>query len=476
MGKMSSPGHGALFLAVALPAMLAAQDFPELAPDAPAGEGEVVPCDVAGPEASASCGTFRVWEDREARSGRTVDLAFVIIPAADSSARRRDVVVPLPGGPGQALTPMAPAADRFLGHLIGERDLLLVDVRGVGRSQSLDGPDFEIDLADRFGTVFPPEHIRMCRDALAERARLDLYTTNLSVDDLEELRAWLGYDAVNLFGVSYGTRVAQVYMRRHPESVRTVILNSVAPVSRLGYVEMARSLQRSLDLVVRDCEEDEACSAEHPNLSRRLDEALARLDRGPVEIEIEGETVGFTKGDFAYALRGMLYGNSAGVPEVIVRASEGDFSDVASYYLERAGWVGSQGGEAGYHFSALCPEDILPLTDEMVAEASEGTFMGDHLIAGYREVCRVWGAKPLPPTFWEPVESDLPVLIISGEFDPVTPPAFGEAVAEHLPNSVHVVVPGGGHGPGNDCTNRLEATLLETASVQGLNPACMAEP
>jgi len=452
---------------------VAAQEFPALAPDAPAGSGEVVTCEFERLESPARCGTYRVFEDREAMEGRTVDLAFVILEATGPDPVEGEVVIPLPGGPGQSFTDGAAFVARGAAHLLRSRDILLVDVRGVGRSQSLDCPAFDIPLADRFGTVFPPDHIRTCRETLAKRARLDLYTTNYSVDDLEELRQWLGYESVNLNGTSYGTRVAQVYMRRHPEAIRTVTLNSVAPVFMHGYVYMARSLQRSLDLVVEGCAATPACASEHPELRPHLDEVLARLDRAPAELEVAGVPVAFTKGDFSYALRGLLYGRADQVPGVIDRAYEGDFEEVAGYYLERAGWVGGEGGEAGYHFSALCPEDIAPLTDEEVERLSAGTFMGDHLIAGYRDVCRAWDVAELPASFWEPVESDLPVLIISGERDPVTPPEWGDAVAEHLPNSLHIVVPGGGHGPGNDCTDALEAEFLDRASVDGLDASCV---
>ena len=455
---------------------LAAQEFPVLPAGAPAGTGEVVPCGIERVDGSVRCGSYRVFEDREAREGRTVDIAFVILDATGPDPAELEVVVPLPGGPGQGFTGSAPGFSRGAANLRRTRDILLVDVRGVGRSQSLDCPAFDIPLAHRFGTVFPPEHIRMCRDALSERARLDLYTTNHSVDDLEELRQWLGYEAVNLNGTSYGTRVAQVYMRRHPDAIRTVTLNSVAPVFQHGYVYMARSLQRSLDLVVEGCVSTPDCAAAHPELRGRLDEVLARLERTPAELEVAGVPIAFTKGDFSYALRGLLYGRAGEVPTLIERAWEGDFQELAEYYLERAGWVGGEGGEAGYHFSALCPEDIAPLTDEEVARLSAGTFMGDHLIAGYRDVCRAWDVAELPASFWEPVRSDLPVLIISGERDPVTPPEWGDAVSEYLPNSLHVVVPGGGHGPRNDCTDRLEQEFLERASVEGLDASCLGSP
>lgn len=451
---------------------LSAQQFPNLPEHAPAGSGSVETCSVDGLPRAFRCGRYRVFENRDTQTGRTLDLAFVIIDAQEPQGTTGDVIIPLPGGPGQAFTGAArgfAARNAVLGRT---HDLLLVDVRGVGRSHTLDCPEFEIGIKERFGTMFPEEHIRMCRDSLARRAQLDLYTTAMSVDDLEEIRRWLGYGAVNLMGTSYGTRVAQVYMRRHPEAIRTVVLNSVVPVFQPTYVHMAESLQRSLDLVVADCKGAPACRSDHPDLRLRLDSVLARLSQRPAEVEVRGERIAFGRGDFSYALRGLLYGRSDEVPSVIQRAYDGDFASLAEYYLQRAGWVGGAGGEAGYHFSALCAEDILPLTDDDVARLSAGTFMGDHLIAGYRSVCNAWDVARLPDSFWEPVESDLPVLVISGEFDPVTPPVWGEAVAAHLSNSIHVVVPGGGHGAGNECTERLIRRLLETASTDGLDPSC----
>jgi len=455
------------------PGALAGQEFPVLADDAPAGSGEVRDCPIAGVEGTVRCGRFRVFEDREAAAGRTLDIAFVILGALDAESAPGEVIVSLPGGPGQSFTPAAAGVARFEKEFRTDRDILLVDVRGVGRSQALGCPDFEIPTADRFGTMFPPEHIRRCRAELEKRARLHLYTTNYSVDDLDELIRWLGYDAIDLTGGSYGTRVAQIYMRRHPESIRTVILNSVVPVFEHGYVYMARSLQRSLDLVVAGCGAEPSCAADNPDLRVRLDSVLARLDRGPVELEVDGARVGFTKGDFSYALRGLLYGRAEDVPPRIERAWEGDYQRLASYYLERTSWLAGADGEAGYHFSALCAEDIAPLTDDEVARLTAGTFMGDHLIAGYRQACGLWDVAELPASFWEPVRSDLPVLVISGERDPVTPPQWGEAVASYLPNSLHVIVPGGGHGPSNPCTGRLEMAFLDAATVEGLDTSCI---
>lgn len=463
-------------LPLLLAAPAAAQDlaFPRLPPDAPAGAGRVQPCHAPDLRGTARCGVFRVYEDRAARAGRTLDVAFVVLDALEPADRADDAIVLLPGGPGQSFTDAAVAISRDMADLRRARDVVLVDVRGVGRSASLSCTvPYPGGFASRFGTLFPPDHAAACRDALSQRARLDLYTTALSVDDVEDLRRWLGYPAWNLIGTSYGTRVAQVYLRRHPDAVRTVVLNGVAPLAEPLYVQHAALLQRALDRLVAECRADRACGAAYPDLDRRVATLLARFQRGPVEVELPGGRVAFGMGDLAYALRGLLYGRGGDLPLLIHRAAEGDVPPLAEYYVARTAWVGGPGGEAGYHFSVLCAEDIAPLTDEDVARATRGTFMGPHLIESYRRVCRLWPHARLPASHWRPVASDVPTLLLSGGRDPVTPPEAAEAVAAHLSNSLHVVVPNGGHGVGGPCLDGLIARFVETARLDVLDTACV---
>lgn len=163
----------------------------------------------------------------------------------------------------------------------------------------------------------------------------------------------------------------------------------------------------------------------------------------------------------------------ADLPGLIERAATGEVKPFAEYYVQRTAWVGERGGSAGYHFSVLCAEDIAPLTDEDVARATAGTFMGAHLIDGYRTVCNLWPYARLPASHWTPIRSDIPTLLLSGGRDPVTPPEGGEAVAAHLSHALHVIVPGGGHGVGGPCIDRLILALIETASVERLDPSCV---
>lgn len=466
-----------LLLALAPGSLVGQADpFPVLPADAAAGAGAVEPCALDDVDGPARCGRFRVYEDRDAAAGRTIDIAFIVLDALAPERRAADGILLLPGGPGQAFTGAAAPISRAAAELRRHRDVVLVDVRGVGRSASLSCTvPYPGGFASRFGALFPLDHAAACRDELSRRARLDRYTTADSVDDLEELRRWLGYPQWNLSGASYGTRVAQVYMRRYPDAVRTAVLNGVAPVAEPTYVRNAYLLERALHRLLEECRADEACHAAFPELEQGVATLFARFDAGPVELEVDGRPVRFTSGDLSYALRGLLYARGAELPMLIDRAAAGELLPLAEYYVERTAWVGQEGGEAGYHFSVICAEDIAPLGDADVAAATGGTFMGDHLIQGYREVCDLWPHADLPPEHWEPVASDVPTLLLSGARDPVTPPEGADAVARHLPNSLHVVVPNGGHGVGGPCIAAMTQRLVETASLEGIDAECIRD-
>lgn len=149
--------------------------------------------------------------------------------------------------------------------------------------------------------------------------------------------------------------------------------------------------------------------------------------------------------------------------------------DVTDYYLQRSGWVSEEGGEAGMHFSVLCAEDIGRLDTETIARETAGTFLGDYLVGGYAKVCEVWPYARLDASFWEPVTSDTPALLLSGSRDPVTPPAGAEAVAKHLPNSRHILVEGAGHGVGGPCIGQIVSQFIDRGTVEGLDASCLEE-
>lgn len=449
-----------------------APSFPTLPADLPVGEGRTQPC-LDQVEGEALCGRFRVRESREAEGGRTLDIAFVVLRALHDRGNT-DAFTQFNGGPGAATTPIASYMARGLAAIREDRDILLVDHRGTGNSEALlcDNP-FPRGMPSRFETVFPLDHVDACREMLSQRADLSQYTTAHAMDDLADLATWLGYTQLDLSGGSYGTREAQIFTRRHADMVRTVILNGAAPVDQWVYLEHARTLQAALETVVSECAAQAACSAAYPDLETVLEEDLATASHAPPEVSVEGQVVPFGIGPLSYALRGLLYGRAGVVPARLYEAHEGSWQPLATYYLGRQSWVGAADVPAGYHFSVLCAEDIDPIGWDDIARETAGTFMGDFLIGAYKRVCERWPSAHLPASYFTPVTSDKPALILSGGRDPVTPASGAGAVAAGWPNALHVVVPNGGHGQGGPCIVAMEVRLVRTGSTEGIDTSCV---
>lgn len=451
-----------------------APSFPTLPVDLPVGAGRTAPC-LEQVQGEILCGRFRVYENRSTQRGRTIDLAFVVLKATNDGGHT-DAFTQFNGGPGAPATPLAP----FMGRspIRQDRDILLIDHRGTGASAPLlcDNP-FPGGVPSRFETVFPLDHVEACRDMLARRSDLSQYTTANAMDDLADVASWLGYTQLNLSGGSYGTREAQVFTRRHPDMVRTVILNGVAPVDVTLYVQHARELQRALDDVTDECGAQAACREAYPDLDMVVNEVLGTAKDHPATVDIEGSTVPFPIGPLSYALRGLLYGQSGVVPARLYEAHAGNWQPLAAYYLARESWVGGADGfPAGYHFSVLCAEDIDRLSWDDIARETAGTFMGDFLIAAYKRACERWPSARLPASYFVPVKSDKPALFLSGERDPVTPVSGATAVARGWPNSLHVIVPNSGHGQGGPCINAMVLHLVQTGRVEGIDTSCAVSP
>jgi len=450
-----------------------APTFPTLPDDFPVGEGRTQPCLGQAP-GTVLCGRFRVYENRAARSGRTVDVAFVVLKALEDHGNR-DAFTIFNGGPGAPATDGAFVLARALPDIRSDRDILLIDHRGTGASGALscDNP-FPGGIRSRFQTVFPLDHLEACRERLSRRADLTQYDTPNAMDDLSDVVSWLGYTGLDLMGGSYGTREAQVFIRRHPDQVRTVIFNGVAPLDDHIYLYHARDLQQALDGVVAECAAQEACRKAYPDLPSVLADVLATAKDHPKDVMEDGTTLPFGIGPLSYALRGLLYGQAGSVPARLYEAHAGNWQRLADYYVERQAWVGAaDDAPTGYHLSALCAEDINPLSWDDIARETAGTFMGDFLIGSYKRACEHWPAATLPAAFFQPVHSDKPALFLSGGRDPVTPPAGAEAVAKGFPNSLQVVVPNGGHGQGGSCIRAMMVRLIRTGSVAGIDTSCV---
>lgn len=429
-------------------------------------------CRLEGVSEDALCGTYEVFEDRAAKSGRKIALNIAVVPALAREAREDPVFV-LAGGPGQAATEIARVAMFALERVQRKRDIVFVDQRGTGKSNPLEcelSPK-DASIGERLAASFDSSKIQACAKALPADVRL--YTTTIAMDDLDEVRQALGYRSVNLFGGSYGTRAGLVYLRQHPERVRSAVFDGLAPTTMRLPLTFARDAQRSIDLLFAHCENDPACDAAFPNLGERFGQLLERLEREPLKTTVrhpatgKPEPVSIGRDAFAQALRNALYSpeRAALIPWMVHRLEGGD----AEPFVALTQGVSSGFEETialGMFFSVICSEDATQVQPADIAGATEGTFLGRKFTDELLEACRSWPRGAVPPSYFEPVRSDIPVLLLSGALDPVTPPAWAEEAKKTLPNSLHLTVPGVGHGAAYlGCMPRLIEQFIESAST-----------
>ncbi len=279
------------------------------------------PCKVPGAREEVLCGTLTVYENRETRTGRTIDLNVVVLPALEPGGAKEAPLFPLDGGPGVAATHAA-------GFYAGEgkkyrrrRDVVLVDQRGTGKSNGLAAPAGTKTPQQFLTEMYPVAYVQELRASLEPRADLTQYTTSIAMDDLNDVRAWLGYEQIDLAGLSYGTSAALVYMRQHPTRVRAAVLMGVAPTDLKMPSHHARAAQRALELLLEDCSGDSACHGAFPELRREWEELLARLEREPARVEYSppdqsgAVTVEIGRDIFAEKLRSTMY-STAGARQI----------------------------------------------------------------------------------------------------------------------------------------------------------------
>jgi pimeloyl-ACP methyl ester carboxylesterase len=431
-------------------------------------------------EIDAECATLTRPEDPKQSDGKTIDLFVVKLPSS-SSTPEADAFTVIQGGPGGSSIDMAIGYRQALDFIRAKRDVLIVDQRGTGRSNMLqcDQPE-----QDQLNISFDRElTIKLTQDCVAKLKDNDLrfYTTSVAVQDLDAVRQAAGYERLTVYGVSYGTRVAQHYLRRFPDQTRALIIDGVVDVGlNLAGSEIARRSQDAFDGMVKRCAETPSCLQQFGDIELKFEQLRQRLIERPVEISIAHPLTGkkidhtVSEADLFAAVRFMPYATEsiALLPMLIASAYDGDYAPLAAQGISLTESLGNETA-TGMHNSVMCTEDA-PFVDLNATLQTSGTYFGSDMVKGIAAVCQVWPRGVIDSDFRAAFDSDIPILVLSGETDPVTPPANGARAAAMFSNSKHLVVPSHGHGVmGRGCVPFLIRDFIDEANLNDVKSECI---
>ncbi len=425
---------------------------------------------VVGGSASVRCGWLDVPENRDEPGGKRIRLRLRVVPALRLQPER-DALVILAGGPGQAANEVYASASGAFAAIRRDRDIVLVDQRGTGRSNPLScafDDDSEILTTD---STQVQGSARQCLANLPGDPRF--YTTSVAVRDLDDVRVALNYEAFSIYSVSYGTRVAQHYARRYPDRVRTMILDGAVPIDLALGPDIAPRAQKALDAVFTRCAEGAACASAFPQVQQQFQSLRARLAREPVRVTLPDpltpttQEVPFGNLQLNAAVRLLTYSDETAsmLPLLIHQAQTAQKMApmVAQYLMVKRSM--DQALSYGMHFAVVCSEDAPRWQQENIAsDVLDATYLGSGFMKGMQAVCDIWPRGVVDADFNAPLRSDVPVLVLSGGNDPVTPAEYGERALQFFPKNRHIVLAGQGHGQfATGCMPRILARFVRSA-------------
>lgn len=381
-----------------------------------------------------------VFEDNVKNKGRQIQLHVEVLPAHETT--KAEPMFIIMGGPGQASSDLVTFFGEILAPINQRSDLVFIDQRGTGRSNPLQLKGKYISIADYFTDDFmSKEVLTASHSEFAATNDLKMYGTENAVVDLEYVRSQMGYETINLYGTSYGTRVGLAYIQKYPHRVRTATLKGLVPTNTIIPMEFARDAQRSFDLLLSDPK----CKEAFPDLSNELKAFMSGL---PKSFEMEDpatkqkQTVTLGKGVAALTLRVLLMSPSStkSVPWMLQQWNQGNYEPFANMVVTiKKSYI--KGVYDGMTLCVVCYEDY-PLLQK--ASTSE-TFLGSYWTDRVMNACAIWNPAKAKNPRTAMKKQDVPVLLISGNRDGATPPKYGEEVLKFFPTGRHLVVPSGSH-------------------------------
>jgi len=446
------------------------------------GKVNLRPCRVSDVPGGGRCDTYDVFENRLANAGRKISLNILVLPALSTPAAP-DPVFWLEGGPGGASTQaVGPVSQNYLRGLRKDHDLVFVDGRGTGKSSPLKCDDIgetPSNLDGYFGKLFPSGLIRACREKLEKTADLTLYTTPIAMDDLDEVRNALGYERINIAATSYGTLAGQVYIRKYPQHVRSAFLVGIVTPGFKLPLPFARAAQNALDNLFQDCAVDQRCHDTFPNLKEEFYAVLARFDHGPLDVKVidpatkRKRAVKLERENYVEHLRALLYSTPTArfVPLVVHQAFLNNFIPFGTMATEIN--LGGPQTSRGLYFSVTCEEAIPFIGEKEIVDETSGTFLGDRRVRAHIAACAEWPRGKVPEDFIQPIKSEIPVIMFSGDADAAAPPWIADAVITLWPNGLLIRAPHTGHQVDGPCTWDLMQAFIRAGSVRHLDTSCV---
>ncbi len=434
---------------------------------------------------AAKCGVLSVPEDYSTPDGRQIEIHVAVVPARNSESRRAPIFH-FEGGPGaSAIEYYGLAWYSAYVDLNEQHDIVLIDQRGTGKSASLQCTEITNAAFDDLARDLSPEteleeskqRLAACLTRLAATNDPQHYITANLARDTDAVRAALGYEKINLFGSSYGTWLGQFYLRQFGANVNAAVLEgTVGPWDKpflLANTHAEAAIQRVFDL----CAADAACNRAYPDLNAKLAQALARLQT-PVRVTGTSSLTGksypvvLNAPRLLTALRTMPYQASliGSLPQAVSQAASGTYTLPATVLIAAA----EQPISYGMNLSIVCAEDAAFYTEALLESIPQSAMFSGVPTDTYTDVCRVWRSAELEAADVAPISSDVPTLFLSGDFDPITPPAFTEATQARFPNSSVARFPNQGHTilPNNLCAQRLVSAFYTDPSLH--DTACTA--
>jgi pimeloyl-ACP methyl ester carboxylesterase len=443
------------------------------------GSLEFTPCEIGQPGTGATrqadCATLEVPEDPTQPAGRKISLRVAMLPAR-AAEPAADPLVFFAGGPGQSAVETLASVAPGLARVREKRHLLFMDQRGTGGSNPL-----ACEIPMSMATATPSDEVLVqlaedCRDSLD--ADLAQYTTSVAAADMEALRQAIGAPQLNLYGGSYGTRAAQEYARQQPGAVRSIVLDGVVPPGLALGSEHAVNLEAALEMILGNCADQPACKEAFGNPYRTLYALRDRARATPLPVTLrdplthQARELRLDEGAVAVIARLFAYSpeTAALLPLLLDEAAKGRpeslVAQAALVFDSLSGMINH-----GMQLSVMCAEDAPRL---QARPEDKDLVLGDSIIGVALNQCSVWPKGPVSPGFHEPLVTDIPTLLLSGEYDPVTPPRYAEEVQKTLGKSRHLVGAGQGHILlSRGCTPRLVGQFVDKLDPEGLDASCL---